>query len=320
MNELLNRVFDCLDMKSSTGLATEDCLQNMSAFQRLFYSEVHEKIGIDAVFFLRDANGIARIPLVYFSAVQEYNPSQIAELHRLSWNLGEAPLLFVVTPDEIKIYNNYEAPRSVEGGGLDPDAGIIETLRYSGDLLSQQVELKKYHRSLLESGEYWRRSKTRFDPQGRVDATLMSNLRIMRRTLIAQIRKRSNYSEESITRIVHSLLSRSIFIKYLEERKDSKGETVFPHDFFSSFSVSAKQYADVLRSKKATYCLFHTLKEKFNGDTLQVTELEEEIITQEDLDELRTFILGDSELESRQLALWSFYSFNIIPIQLINVY
>ena len=64
--------------------------------------------------------------------------------------------------------------------------------------------------------------------------------------------------------------------------------------------------------------MFSALKEKFNGDTLQVTEVEKEIITQKDLDELRTFILGDSELESRQLALWPFYSFDIIPIQLIS--
>lgn len=81
---------------------------------------------------------------------------------------------------------------------------------------------------------------------------------------------------------------------------------------------SAKQYTDVLSSKAATYSLFRTLKEKFNGDTLQVSEVEIEIITQNDLDELRTFILGDSELESKQLALWPFYSFDIIPIQLIS--
>ena len=64
--------------------------------------------------------------------------------------------------------------------------------------------------------------------------------------------------------------------------------------------------------------MFRTLKEKFNGDTLQVSEVEIEIITQNDLDELRTFILGDSELESKQLALWPFYSFDIVPIQLIS--
>ena len=96
---------------------------------------------------------------------------------------------------------------------------------------------------------------TRFDTQRRVDTTLMSNLRIMRRTLIKQISKRCNKSKETITSVVHSLLSRSIFIKYLEERKDSNGETVFPRDFYSNFLESATQYTDVLKSKDATYRL-----------------------------------------------------------------
>ena len=86
---------------------------------------------------------------------------------------------------------------------------------------------------------------TRFDAQGRVDTTLMSNLRIMRRTLINQISKRCDKSKETITSVVHSLLSRSIFIKYLEERKDSNGETVFPQGFYSDFLESAKQYYPV---------------------------------------------------------------------------
>lgn len=318
MSELLNGIFECLDINSSTGLASEDSLRSMTPFQRLFYTQVHKKIGIDAVYFLRDADGIAKVPLIYFSIIQKYDAKEIAELHRLSWNLGEAPLLFVVTPDEILIYNNYEAPRTIEGGNLDPNAGIIETLSLAGGLAAQRLALQKYHRSLLESGEYWRQSMTRFDAQGRVDATLMSNLRIMRRTLVNQISKRCDKSKETITSVVHSLLSRSIFIKYLEERKDSNGKTVFPQGFYSNFLDSAKQYTDVLSSKEATYSLFRTLKEKFNGDTLQVSEVEIEIITQNDLDELRTFILGDSELESKQLALWPFYSFDIIPIQLIS--
>ena len=154
MSELLNGIFECLDINSGTGLATEDNLQSMTSFQRLFYTQVHEKIGIDAVYFLRDENGIAKIPLIYFSAIQKYDAKQVAELHRLSWNLGEAPLLFVVTPDEILIYNNYETPRVVENGNLDPNAGIIETLNLTNGLASQRLALKKYHRSLIESGEY----------------------------------------------------------------------------------------------------------------------------------------------------------------------
>lgn len=66
MSELLNGIFECLDINSNTGLATEDNLHSMAPFQRLFYTQVHEKLGIDAVYFLRDANGIAKVPLIYF--------------------------------------------------------------------------------------------------------------------------------------------------------------------------------------------------------------------------------------------------------------
>lgn len=66
MSELLNGIFECLDISSSTGLASEDSLRSMSPFQRLFYTQAHEKIGIDAVYFLRDINGVAKIPLSIF--------------------------------------------------------------------------------------------------------------------------------------------------------------------------------------------------------------------------------------------------------------
>lgn len=318
MDNLLKGIFKYLDINSDNGLALKNEENNMTSYQRLFFNHVHEKIGIDAVYFLRDSNGIAKIPLIYFSVIKKYDAEKIAELHRLSWNLGEAPLLFVVTTDEILIYNNYKAPKTNENGQLDPLAGLIETLSIVNGLALQQVELKKYHRSLLESGEYWRQSKHRFDAQGRVDATLISNLIIMRRTLIKQIERRCDKSIQTITSVVHALLCRSIFIKYLEERKDSNGEAVFPCGFYSTFLDSAKQYTDVLKNKQATYELFTSLKEKFNGDTLQVTDEELEIITQSDLDELCTFILGDSELESKQLTLWPLYSFDVIPIQLIS--
>lgn len=156
-------------------------------------------------------------------------------MHRLSWNLGEAPLLFVVTPDEILIYNNYEAPRAVEDGNLDPTAGIIETLSLTDGLASQRLALQKYHRSLLESGEYWRQSMTRFDAQGRVDATLMSNLRIMRRTLINQISKRCDKSKETITSVVHSLLSRSILLSTWKNEKIQTEKQYFRKVFILIF-------------------------------------------------------------------------------------
>lgn len=89
MSEWLNGIFECLDINSSTGLATEDSVQSMSPFQRLFYTQVHEKIGIDAVFFLRDANGIAKVPLIKFVFKNFYPnccPSILDDLKRLNYS------------------------------------------------------------------------------------------------------------------------------------------------------------------------------------------------------------------------------------------
>ena len=323
MNQQLNGIFSYLDINDKTGLASENNIDSLTAFQRLFYEQAKSKIGVDAVYFLRDEEGIAKIPLIYFSMLQDDDSAKAAQLHSLSWNMGEAPLLFIVTPTELKIYNNYQTPKKKDGS-LDPKAGLIDTISLLTDLEVQRQKLAPYNRMLLESGEYWRRAEGRFNINTRIDTTLMNNLRVMRRRLITRIKSRANaaqISTENIVSIVHGLLSRSILIKYLEERKDSNGESVFPKDFYEQFSFATtvcKQYTDVLGNKEATYSLFGVLESKFNGDMLPLIDNEREVITDGDLEELKSFLLGDSDLESQQMTLWPLYDFNIIPIKIIS--
>ena len=229
MNEKLSGIFSFLDITSKTGLASDDNFNDLTAFQKLFYTQAKSKIGVDAVYFLRDKEGIAKIPLIYFSMLEDNDSARAAQLHNLSWNMGEAPLLFIVTPTELKIYNNYQTPRKKDGS-LDPEAGLIDIINLLSDLETQRQKLYPYNRILLESGDYWRRTKGRFNINSRIDITLMNNLRVMRRRLISRIKARganSQISLENIVSVVHGLLSRSILIKYLEERKDSKGESCF---------------------------------------------------------------------------------------------
>lgn len=70
--------------------------------------------------------------------------------------------------------------------------------------------------------------------------------------------------------------------------------------------------------KEATYSLFRELSEHFHGDMFPLEDREYEIIRQEDLIELKNFISGETDMESKQMALWPLYSFNVIPIQLIS--
>lgn len=316
MQELLGSIFNSLDINGQNGLASDDN-KKMTAFQKQFYYHVKEKLKIDAVYFLRDSEGIPKVPLIYFSAMDQYDSQKIAELHRLSWNLGEAPLLFIALPDQLLIYNNYTCPTQ-KNGKLDPKEGLIEPINLVKQLEAQR-KLQKYNRLQLESGEYWR--KNRFDIQNRVDTTLINNLKLMRKTLLCQINNEISAEkrhEINVVSVVHGLLGRSILIKYLEERKDSKGNTVFPSDFYGSFVLGAQQYTDILESKKATYDLFRNLEQHFHGDMFPLIYKEEEVVSQGDLDQLKLFLTGKIDLSNSQLILWPLYSFNVIPIQLIS--
>lgn len=318
---MLGSIFKSLDVNTSNGLANEQ-FKGDSIYQQQFFNMAREKLGIDAVYFLRDAEGMPKIPLIYFAAMDTYNQAHVAELHRLAWNLGEAPLLFIVTPDLLLIYNNYIAPKQMDGK-LDVEAGLINTINLISSLETER-QLLQYHRIKLETGEFWRENNYRFDVKNRVDTTLMNNLRVMRSVLISDIRSRvseKKLSDKQLIAIVHALLGRSILTKYLEERKDKEENTVFPEGFFSKFKDNATKYVDLLDDKASTYKLFEELAQRFNGDMFPLVNKEYEIISQSDLVKLKDFMLGTTDLENSQMTLWPLYSFNIIPIQLIsNIY
>lgn len=320
----LGSIFSSLDMDHDNGLV-DNSEESLTAFQNYFFCQAKEKLKIDAIYFLRDSGGTPKIPMIYFAALDAYDSETIAELHRLAWNSGEAPLLFVVLPDQLLVYNNYEIPARRDAmGSVDNSIGLFERITEVSDLEVARKKLRQFHRTQIETGEFWRVNKKRFNINTRVDTTLMCNLKAIRKTLLAGVKALAqsdcypSLNDKECSEIVHSLLGRSILIKYLEERIDSNNHSVFPPDFFKQFVPNACQYADVLSDWSATYALFNELEKKFNGDLFPVSEKEKIFISQNDLTELQQFLLGTSDLATQQLALWPLYSFNVIPIQLIS--
>ena len=65
-------------------------------------------------FDLLNLNGVlcdASSPLIYFKVVRRIRPAELVELHRRFWNHGEAPILAVVSPDEVQIYSGLARPK-----------------------------------------------------------------------------------------------------------------------------------------------------------------------------------------------------------------
>ncbi|CAG0982210.1 MAG: N-6 DNA methylase [Candidatus Methanoperedens sp.] len=300
-----------LDLTKQNGLVEVDIDTN-DEFQKFILKQAKEKLNIDAIFFLKPIEGKSSVPLIYLCKLEYPDNKKIAEFHQKVWNVGQAPLLFLVLPGSVLIYNAYEPPIKLPNGELDYKAGFIEELNL---YIQAETEIKKrreYHSSELVTGRYWQKHSEIFNKEKRVYQTLLDNLGFMSDKLI----------EEGLSPdIVHSLLSRSIFIKYLEDRKDKNNCNVFPEKFFEQYKANAKGFTDLLSDKEVTYKFFKDLNSKFNGDLFVFENEEKTVVTQKHLKSLQKLLKGETYLGSGQMVLWPLYSFDVIPIELIsNIY
>ena len=298
-----------MDFSKDNGLISNDIDTN-DDYLKLTFEEVKKKLNIDAIFFHGTGSYGPRRPLIYFKLMDSRNSEQIAELHKLSWNFGQAPLLFVVLPDTVLVYNNLEPPTSTgPAAGLDDRAGLITDLNIFSELEEDRARIREYERRQIETGDYWRRHAPQFNAEKGVFRMLLNNLDFMRSKLL-QDRLRPEF--------VHAILIRSIFTKYLEDRRDTQGHNVFPEGFFSQFLSGAERFVDLLSNKRATYSFFRYLMQKFNGDIFTIEDGEEDAVHPEHLNLLQRMLLGEEHMKEGQGALWKLYSFDVIPIELIS--
>lgn len=127
-------VCSLLDFSKDNGLVTAE-QGTEDTYLRHVLTDAIKKLGIDAIFFLKPEKGGPSIPLIYFKLMESPTSSEIAELHKLSWNIGQAPLLFIVLPDTVLVYNNLKPPRKG-----DDKVGLIEELK-----VFSQAEEKEEH-------------------------------------------------------------------------------------------------------------------------------------------------------------------------------
>jgi len=299
-----------LDLTKENGLVEIDS-DAKDEFQRYIFRQAKEKLGIDSIFFFKQ-EGAPSVPLIYFSKMEYRDRDKIAQLHKLVWNIAQAPLLFVILPDVVLIYNAYKPPKMTTNRILDDLAGFMEELNLFINTEYEIQKIMKYHRSELVTGSYWQKHIDKFKKEERVYQTLLDNLDVIKKRLI---------DKGLSLDIIHSLLIRSIFLKYLEDRKDNNGHNVFPDGYFKNFLPEATNFIDLLSDPKVTYNFFQQLNIKFNGDLFLLDKEEEKFVTKEHLELLQRLFKGEEYLDSGQTMLWPLYAFDVIPIELIsNIY
>lgn len=245
-------------------------------------------------------------PLVYFRNVVEFRLEEVTEIHRHFWNQGVAPLLVLISANEVQVYSGLTEP--APPGDAASAKGLVERL----DRVAEK--LKSFVVS-VESGEYFARHRTYFNPQQRVDRHLLRNLRNAREEL-------SKSDEESRRapepHILDAFLCRLVFTCYLFDRE------IIGAQYLAELGIeNAERLSDVLAisprsdAKAKLYKLFGQLRLDFNGDLFGTDlDVEAEQIRVRHIQVVSNFFEG-TDPKNGQRSFWP-YEFSIIPIETIS--
>ena len=268
---------------------------------------------VDKLFFVQDN------PVVVFVDATTFEKGEIFSVFTEVWSMARPRLVFIENNASITIYDLASSPAK-SNDELSPLTSFVTE--------SRQIleELKAYDRAGVESGTVF--GDKRFSTiNHRADLSLINDLKQVRKKLFE-----TGLDGEKL-KYAHSLIGRSIFIRYLEDREvlteeyflkvakgNSEWESLIKKPLQLHFYRDEMRdliYPRLLKDKELTYRLFEQIAEDFNGDTFSSDVLEEQIVTQTHLDLLQNFLLGQGNSPQLPLFLWA-YRFDVIPIDLIS--
>ena len=252
------------------------------------------RIGVSDVFELSQS------PCIYFKR-WDAEPSaaeltgQLLDWQRTVWNDGRAPMLWVVTPTQVRILNAYVRPEAQHSGAA---LQRVEILRFKNlaDGLEQLRQIAS--REQILSGRFWREAGATIDRQHRVDRQLIKDLNSAAKQLEA---KGLRLAE------AHRLLLRAVFASYLQARGWLSKQLLQ-----EEFGVG--RFSDALANHKTAKRMFDWLAETFNGDVFPHQADVKYTATQ--LAELKLLLEG-GDPKTRQRYLWP-YEFEVIPVELLS--
>ena len=231
---------------------------------------------------------------VYFKSEPEApSGEQVAGWHREIWNRGFAPLLWVVSPEKIDLYNGFGRPRQ-SGNAAEHRLRTFERIE------SELEELDVFAgRLAMETGRFWQeQDASKVDRKTSVDRQLLSDLAALERDLVKADMSRPD---------AQGLIGRSIFTQYLIDRRIVTKQHLaddYGHD----------TPAALLRDDRATKRLFDWLRKTFNGDMFpsKGSSVPRAIHLHRVADFLEAV-----DPDSGQMTFFP-YRFDVIPVELIS--
>ena len=258
----------------------------------------------------------------------EVSEETLKTTYRLAWSFSRTPSLITTEPERLRIWTCYEEPPK-EDDIIKPVVNISKQEIESFNQLSlsgQAAETLRLHWVDLVSGQFFQEHSQRFQRSQAADQMLLKNLKSVRERL-----QQNELDDDTI----HDLLARIIFIQFLFDRQESKGNPTLNTNLLDylyqigELSAKYSHLAGILRNHRDTYKFFRWLNSKFNGDlfpgkgnTPEEREIEwqteEQKVKEDHLNILAYFVSGNVHMKTGQVSLWPYYHFDVIPLEFIS--
>jgi len=239
----------------------------------------------------------------YWIMVNNLSAENLEEFHQYIWNKNNADLLFIEDGKEIKIkYVN-----------TPPKQELIKI----GEINKDDKELlNKISKEHITTGAFWIEHKDALEKIKKqhqtVDEALVITLKILRERLDI-IYKNSFPNEKQRRKIVQALIDRTLFIKFLEDKK------IINSDFYRiNFGNKDIYYTNLLEQKNAQKNinkLFFEINKTFNNTLFDTPEIKDSDLLDDALIEIANAIKATKP--DGQLSLFDF-QFDIIPVEFIS--
>jgi hypothetical protein len=283
--------------------------ENVGVRLRAILSDSRVGLQAEAVF---SAQGV---PTAIFKDAGDEAPSdkKIAQWHEAAWNVGVAPLLWIITPTDVRLYDCYASPTKDSPQQIATKPLEVFSLQSEDRLRSLEAMCGRY---ATETGAFWSSAiGQRIDRRYRVDRELLGEINALEDRLTSLLPANGqplpdDKCETQTSRdFAQRLIGRCIFTSYLVDR--GIAQPFLPKEFSADVS-------GMFATVASAFELFRWLRNTFNGDLFPMDDpgAEHQRLGKAHLELLQDFVDGRSLL-SGQGRLFRF-RFDAIPIDLIS--
>jgi methylase of polypeptide subunit release factors len=236
-------------------------------------------------------------PAVYIAEAKTRDEAR--SIHQKLWNLGNAPFLIILLPNEIRVYTGFNFSIEDENKGLVREIGEIVDLTFE----SIRDRLTDFSADSIDSGRLWESQSKHVTPDKRVDIHLLNNLSKLEEYL---------HDLGLELPIIHALIGKYVYIRYLYDRE------ILSPEWLAENNINL----DTVLSRHATLAgllhLTETLEHRFNGAIFPLPPNIKATLGDEIVSLVASTFKGDDPASGQLHMDFEAYDFSYIPVETLS--